>query len=245
MVRQHTCDVQKDDYAMVEKNKDWLIKFSEVKNCIVILYDLNRKKYLVESDKYNRILGYDKNPTGNEVYHEDFHKQIHPSDLPFVMDTQIQFYNFLQQFPLLERKEYKLVFTFRIKNSDNIYLHFINQVTVLEFDKHGNIWQLLIISDMLSEHPCETLPPRHVVNMKTQKYHLFEKELKNRPTQLFTKREKQIMLLMAQGLDSVTIGSLLSISLNTVNNHRRNILNKTKTKNTPQALLYAKYLGII
>lgn len=245
MLHQHTCDVHTDDYATLEKNMDWLMKISEVKNCIVTLSDLNKKKYLIESDRYKRVLGYDKNPTGNEVNLEDFYKQIHPTDLPFVLDSQIQFYNFLQQLPPQEKKGYKLVYIFRIKNKDDIYLRFINQVTILELDKHGDIWQLLIVSDMLSKHVYETMPQRYVINMKTGKYHLFKKELENNPTQLFTKREKEVVSLIAQGLDSVAIANKLFISVNTVNNHRRNILSKTKTGNTPQALLYAKYLGII
>jgi DNA-binding NarL/FixJ family response regulator len=62
---------------------------------------------------------------------------------------------------------------------------------------------------------------------------------------LLTKREIEILKLLAQGLESKDIAKKLFISLNTVNNHRQNIISKTGTENTGQALLYAKRIGII
>ena len=59
------------------------------------------------------------------------------------------------------------------------------------------------------------------------------------------KRETEILSLIACGYDSKNISDKLFISINTVNNHRQNILRKTKTENTTQALLYCKRLGII
>ena len=62
---------------------------------------------------------------------------------------------------------------------------------------------------------------------------------------VLTKREKEIMVLISRGYDSFNISEKLHISIKTVNNHRQNILRKTKTDNTTQAVLYAKRVGLI
>jgi DNA-binding CsgD family transcriptional regulator len=60
-----------------------------------------------------------------------------------------------------------------------------------------------------------------------------------------TNREKQILILISEGLDSVAISEFLFISASTVNNHRQHILNKIHTENISEALFYVKIIGVI
>ena len=78
-----------------------------------------------------------------------------------------------------------------------------------------------------------------IVNLRTGKSCLFN----NRS--FLSQREIEILGLISQGLDSHEISDKLFISVNTVNNHRHNILSKTKTETTIQACYYAKRIGII
>jgi DNA-binding CsgD family transcriptional regulator len=84
-----------------------------------------------------------------------------------------------------------------------------------------------------------------MINIKSGKLHLFNNDDSINSGTLLTKREAEILGLIAQGLDSRDISERLFISVNTVNNHRQNILSKTRSENTTQALLYAKRIGII
>lgn len=47
---------------------------------------------------------------------------------------------------------------------------------------------------------------------------------------MFTKREKQILSLIAQGFTSQAIANSLFISLETVKKHRKNIIQKARSK---------------
>jgi len=80
---------------------------------------------------------------------------------------------------------------------------------------------------------------------KTGKLHLFNEIDGADSGVVLTKREKEIMVLISRGYDSFNISEKLHISIKTVNNHRQNILRKTKTDNTTQAVLYAKRVGLI
>ena len=60
-----------------------------------------------------------------------------------------------------------------------------------------------------------------------------------------TRREQEIMVLLAQGLSSKQIAEKLFISPKTVENHRSNILRKLNLHSTLELVRYAARLGII
>ncbi len=64
-----------------------------------------------------------------------------------------------------------------------------------------------------------------------------EKRLRNVP--YLTRREKEILNLLCKGLSKWDIGSELGISERTVEKHKENLMNKTKTKSTVNLILFA------
>jgi len=56
---------------------------------------------------------------------------------------------------------------------------------------------------------------------------------------LLTKREIEILNLIAQGLTDSEIGKELILSTRTINAHRNNMLTKTESKNTVNLIIYA------
>lgn len=63
--------------------------------------------------------------------------------------------------------------------------------------------------------------------------------------EIFTVRELQVLNLLGKGLSSKNIASKLFISINTVNNHRANLLDKANCQNTVQLLAFANRIGLI
>lgn len=62
--------------------------------------------------------------------------------------------------------------------------------------------------------------------------------------ELFSKREREIIDLLAQGKSSKEIGSALSIAERTVETHRKNMIEKVNAKNTVELIAYAVSLGL-
>lgn len=62
---------------------------------------------------------------------------------------------------------------------------------------------------------------------------------------IFTDREFELLKLIALGLDSEQIADKLSISVNTVNTHRRHILKKTKKSTTQELVIELMEKGIL
>ena len=72
---------------------------------------------------------------------------------------------------------------------------------------------------------------------------LYQKD--RQPSELLTRREKEILKLIAKGKSNKQIGNLLFISTRTVENHRANIMKKLKLKKTADLVRYAIKKGYI
>jgi len=59
------------------------------------------------------------------------------------------------------------------------------------------------------------------------------------PSKVLTRREKEILILIAKGASSNEISESLHISIHTVNSHKKNILKKLKLKNTAALVGFA------
>ena len=62
---------------------------------------------------------------------------------------------------------------------------------------------------------------------------------KNPDQPLLTKREKEILGLITEGLTNMQIAEKLFISIDTVDSHRKNLYNKLNVKNTAMLMRYA------
>jgi DNA-binding CsgD family transcriptional regulator len=147
------------------------------------------------------------------------------------------------QRPANEKKSYKIIYDFRLRTQKGEYVRFLQQLVPLELDGQGNIWLMLMVNDTVPDRSDDAPPQRKVIHMPSGKEFVFNEE-EDRRTRL-TRREIEVLELLAQGLPSKRIADVLYLSVNTVNNHRRNILEKTSTGNTAEALRYATGLGLI
>jgi DNA-binding CsgD family transcriptional regulator len=64
-------------------------------------------------------------------------------------------------------------------------------------------------------------------------------------TEIITDREREVLLYISQGFDTNQIATEMKISTNTVNNHRRNMLARTGTRDTTALIQLCRMLGIV
>jgi DNA-binding NarL/FixJ family response regulator len=63
--------------------------------------------------------------------------------------------------------------------------------------------------------------------------------------EFFSKREKEVLELLAKGFSSRAISKQLFITEKTVESHRKNLVRKAKVKNTNELIAYASMRGMI
>lgn len=240
----HICAISDNDYKHIMLKIEMLKRLAEIESSIYAVFDLHKNQYLLQSKEQAAIFGFDNDKEQN-ISLEMHYKRIHPDDLPFVLETDNMIYKFFTGLPFEEKKNYKLVYDFRTRNSDGFYVRHIHQSIPLEKDKNGKTWLTLVISHPISERAPNEKSQRRLINIKTGETHLFNKIDGNNSNDILTKREKEVLILVSRGYDSYNIADKMKISINTVNNHRQNILRKTKTENATQAVLYCKQIGVI
>ncbi len=72
-----------------------------------------------------------------------------------------------------------------------------------------------------------------------------QENIRSRHIPEVTRREKEILLLLAEGCSSKDIADRLSLSIRTVENHRKSLLQKFDVKNAVTLLKTAKELGVL
>lgn len=231
------------DYTEFERKFELLDRLADVENSSVAVLDLYQRKYVYLRSKFTDELGYDLNKA-IAMGPEYFFTLIHPEDIPLIIDTYQQTFRFVLSLPIEERKNYKAVLNFRLKDAQNRYVTVILQLVVLELDKLGNIWQILILDDLLPDKSRFDSVNRRLINIRDGKHFLFNTDLEKNKT-LLSAREIEVLGLVSKGFLSKEIADKLFISVNTVNNHRQKILEKINATNTAEAVNYAKNLGLL
>jgi|WetSurMetagenome_2_1015567.scaffolds.fasta_scaffold69534_2 DNA-binding CsgD family transcriptional regulator len=237
-------EVDNADYLEFEKKVCFLERLSEVENSSVSVVDLFKKKYIFLGSRHLEPF---ENTLGEYEPQDAFYyiQMMHPEDLPIVMDSYKRTFKFWLSLPEVERKDYKLIINYRQRDKYGNYPNIIVQLVILELDKKGNIWLVLIIDDMLPDKITFEGVNRRLIHIKTGKICLFNNELETNKKTILSTREVEVLSLVSKGFASKEIADKLFLSVNTVNNHRQNILEKVGAVNTAEAATYARNLGLI
>jgi len=235
--------VTEKDYKAFKPKKNLLIQLSEVENSSMSLYDMHKGEYAFIRSKFDKQINYSFNAVFKKKPVHFFDLMPLP-DLSFAIDTMIKSFAFSDQQKNNKLKEYKLIFEFRLSDTAGNLYRFLQQCIVLEQDKIGNIWLVLILNDIIPDKPAEYGLQRKLIHIPSGEICLFKDE-NQRIEKFISRRETEILGLLSQGLQSKEIADRLFISVNTVNNHRQKIIEKLHVENTYEALNYAKSIGII
>ena len=138
-----------------------------------------------------------------------------------------------------EVKQCKFTYTYRMKRKDNKWIHVLQNSVILEMDEKRNpLLVLTTVSDITLYKKDDTViftlshydKPNGIMNMITQTLNSCKKT---------TEREKEIIRYIANGIIAKEIAKKMHLSINTINAHKRNIFEKTNTKNIAELTSYA------
>ena len=173
--------------------------------------------------------------------HQPVIEVIHPDDIDYGLLVRKKIYSILRSFSNEEKRNYKAIHEMRIRNIRGEYIRIIEQEQVLELDKSGNIWLMLSVIDVDASHESE-ITKSHLYNFKTGEQIFID--LSDTLDEPLTNRELEVLRFMKKGLLSKEIAETLKVSINTVNSHRQNILQKLKANNSIEAVTFAQRLGL-
>jgi DNA-binding CsgD family transcriptional regulator len=224
-----------------------LKQLSELSNSSVMVFDLHKLKPILTLGFYGLMRNEGQQPDVSDVAF--LNKYIHPDDSLTLVRLWAASLKLCYSLPAEERKNYKMVFDYRIKMAQEHYTRIIEQYQVLELDPLGNIWLGLGLVDISPDQDMKDGVRYSIVNFKTGEL-MGLPEVNKQPapfaktTIKLSDREKEILALVKDGLLSKEIAEKLSLSVHTVNTHRQRILSKLNANTSLEAIKYATELGL-
>lgn len=189
------------------------------KSYTFIFDTLNNKLQFINTD-FTIITGYSVQEITTELYLQN----MHPEDLEGFFEKELRVQDFTNDLRYHKVFRYKFEYCYRMRKADGTYFTLLQEYQALEVNKEG-YWSKSIVRHTVLNDNFDTYNETH--------FKIFDKEqgvyldLDNKLN--LTKREYEIIQLIKDGLTSKEISNTLNLSTNTIQTHRKNILNKTQT----------------
>lgn len=230
------------DYSCLQKHIEVLQVLSQVGHSGISVFDISRLKVIFYSSNYGSLLGY--NPGDFETRGQKFFdEKIHPDDKLQLSQSGITILKLFENFSIDEKKNYKLVNEYRMLNAQNKYIRLVEQHQVLELDSRGQLWLMLSFVDISPDQEEYNGIKSQLLNFRTG--NIIPVEAMQKAQLELTKREKEILQMVKNGLLSKEISGKLSISVHTVNTHRQRVLEKLGANNSVEAVIFASRFGLV
>ena len=195
--------------------------------------------YFITDVKTNRILHSNglevivKNADENSNY-SSFLKRLHPEDHQTFLELEMGLSK-SNSAKNNEENQAMLISHFRVKKTNGEYIPIMKQSCFFQVDEDGNPSTILHLCNDLSGMIKEN-KVSFVLDSNGKDFSL--KNCQEDKISL-TKREMQILKLIAEGKSSVEIGNELFISRETVDKHRKNMIKKSGVVDTHKLAIKA------
>lgn len=200
--------------------------------------DLKKPCFEFVSPEIKDVLGYEP----EEVTIQFIMDKIHPRDKPYFLNFEEKSVEFVSTNTEDRLTNYKISYDYRIKKKDGTYLRILQQSFAIAYSKEENIFRSLSLHTDISQLKENGIPKLSIIGLNG--YPSFRNvDVKEKfDTNLLSpisKRELEILLLLASGKTAKEISIELFIAQETVNKHRKNMLQKTGATNIASLIFTA------
>lgn len=207
-----------------------LLNFFQVGDYFYFIFNLNKLDFDLVSPEAEKLLGYQI----SEITTPFFMEIIHPEDRPWFLTFENKTAEFLTSLPVEKLMKYKARYDFRMKKKNGEYIRILHQVVVIQHDEKGGIIRTLGVHTDISHLKMEGKPLMSYIGLDGEPSYL-NVDVTNpfaKSEEILSKREKEILVLLIDGKTSKEISGLLYISTQTVETHRKNMLQKSQMHST-------------
>jgi DNA-binding CsgD family transcriptional regulator len=217
----------------IERHKKMLDIF-HINKYYYFVFNIRKGDFDFVSDEVTELLGYQK-----QEYNVPFLLQnIHAEDQPWFLNFENKVVEFFSKLTLEQIPNYKVSYDYRIRKKDGEFVRILQQVITISYDEDGRLLRTLGVHTDISHIKQYGKPSLSFIgiNGEPSYYNVDVKDVFKASTVQITQREREVLCLVVNGKSSGDIATLLHISKQTVDTHRKNLLNKTETANTAELI---------
>lgn len=179
-------------------------------------------------------------------------ERVHPGDAEHIIRCEEVAQRFLfSNISPDDIKRYKVTYCYRFKNKLGEYQLFLHQAIALSLDKNQRVGKVLGVHSNISHITAENNYQLSFIGIEGRPNYIGidlnnrnVKKLKQKQGPL-SKRELEIVTLLAEGWTSKEVAESLFLSPDTIRTHRNNIRKKLGVKNTTQMVVACIRAGLI
>lgn len=206
-----------------------------------IMTNTTLQSYPFVSKNFEYALGLDRDKMLTQGLSYWF-SHIHPDDLAIWMKVLEDLMTFtITQVKKEDRDKLSYTWNYRIKNNKGEYLNLLEHQTPTYFDDYGKpVIALAHCTIVGKEENKPIIAIAKMLNNNNEYETLYYKNYSQKliPLESISKREQDVIRLLALNNTSKQIGEKLFISPHTVDGHRRNLLKKLNFKTTQELVQY-------
>ena len=230
--------------SVLENAKSLSRCFVEVTDGIAVLSDFKKHVCYTFSGKFGMMVFnmpvYSMD--GQSPFEDNIFNNISKEDLLERHILELRFFHFIMTVPVKERRDYQMSCIVRMSNSDGSMMPVLHNSRYIRSLENGAVWLALCTYQPLPILDIGT--HSGVFNTSTGKP-VNTQDYTSGDSKLLSKRQTEILSLLAKGEASKQIADRLNISVHTVNRHRQDILAALKVSNTASAVEIALRLRLI
>jgi DNA-binding CsgD family transcriptional regulator/PAS domain-containing protein len=208
--------------------------------CVTMVLDLRTQQFSFISSNAATVFGYGRSHfLANGL--SFCNRIVHPEDLHNSWKLLKCIWDYILAIPSERQAQYKFNYDYRIVKPDGKEVRILAQSSVMQSDSKGNITHVLGVYSDISHWKKSGQQTASVVSTAhdTCSFFSIENNESINPQGCLSRRELEIVKLMAEGYSSKLIAEKLFISFHTVNTHRQKIIEKTNTRNTGALVQFA------
>lgn len=210
--------------------KDLVQLLQPGKHFMFVLNEIQSKIEWV-SPSFSNVIDYPE----SELHNLFDKRNIHPDEREAILEIEMKIQRFISETPPEELHDFKLMYDFQFRNKDGSYIRLLMQQIHIPEKRSSLTHKIVGIVCDISYLKTDGAPSFCILNVKeTTTMQPSEQDDSDFSLDSFSKREREIISLIISGMSSREIATKLFISIDTVKNHRKNILTKSNCSNSIQ-----------
>ncbi|SFW77872.1 regulatory protein, luxR family [Sinomicrobium oceani] len=211
--------------------------FSRITYKSIYVIDYQKKQFEFVSENPS-FLGEHSAEMIKEMGYAFYFKYVPPRDLELLARIHVAGFDFYEQVPEEERKQYTISYDFHINNMRGKPLLIHQKVTPLFLTSQGKIWKSVCVVSLSSEKEPGNVKIVKEGDTRIYNYDLPGNFWKANDLKKLNDRERHIVLLSAKGYTINQIAEFLFLSPETIKFHRKKLFEKLKVTNISEAIIH-------